>query len=79
MAALALADYDPDELSKEFEDEYEGYSWSCEVETGADAADWDEMLSEEQAEKLKKISLTIYSPGQVRSFTLKTWRYIDEK
>ncbi len=79
MAALELAGYEQDELPKEFKNEYEGYTWSCEVETGADAGNFDEILSEAQAEKLKKISLTIYSPGQVRSFTLNTWRYLDDK
>ncbi len=77
MAALELSGYEPDELSKEFQDEYKGYTWSCEVKTGTDAGNFDEMLSEAQTEKLKKISLTIYSPGQLRSFSLKTWRYID--
>ena len=79
MAALELAGYDPDELSGGFEDNHQGYTWSCEVENGDDAADWEEILSGDRAERLKRISLTIYSPGQARRFTLNTWRYLDEE
>ena len=79
MAVLEQEDYDPDDLSGEFEDAYAGYSWACEVETGADGPDWDEMLSDEQAEQLKKIQLTIFNPGKTRRFTLDTWRYVEKE
>ncbi len=79
LTILEQKNFNSDELSNDFDGEYKGYTSSCEVEDGTDAADWDDLLSEQIAGQLKKIQLTIYSPNQERSFSLMTWRYIDEE
>ena len=78
ISALEQNGFDPDDLSKEFEGSYWGYTWSCDIQDGG-GADWEDILSEQGAEGLKKIQIIIYSPNQTRSFALVTWRYENEE
>lgn len=78
MAGLAMATYEPDRTSGTFDAPYAGYAWECEILSGGDEADWDELLTEAQADRLKRIRLTVFGPGKSQKFTLDTWRYTDE-
>ena len=79
LSALEKAGLDPDELPREFEGEFQGYTLTCEVENGTDAADLEDILSGKPAEQLKKIRLTIYSPGEERRFSIETWRFVNDE
>ncbi len=58
----------------DFGDEFPGYSWESAMENMVVFDE--EMISEKQAENMKRIDLTI-SLGERQSFTLRTWTYDD--
>jgi len=76
LAELAQNNFEPEQFEGEFENDFTGYSWTCEIETGADHGNWENILSGKRPEQLKRILLTIYSPGRERRFTLETWRFV---
>ncbi len=78
LSALEQNGFDPEELPREFEGRHAGYTWSCDIQKG-DSADWEEILSKKEAEELKKIQITIFSPNQTRSFSFVTWRFKNEE
>ncbi len=78
LAELAQNKFDPDEFEGEFGEDFTGYSWICEIKTGADRGGWEDILSGNRPEQLKKITLTIYSPNGQRKFALETWRFVND-
>ena len=76
LAELAQNNFEPEQFEGKFEKEFTGYSWACEIQTGADQGNWEAVLSGKQPEQLKKICLTVYGPGRIRRFTLETWRFV---
>ena len=79
LALLADQNYSPNETSGEFEDAFTGYSWDCELDTGASGGRLSDFLSQDQADRLVNIRLAVYSPGKDIKFTLQTWRFINDK
>lgn len=79
LAQLAQNNYDPEEFEGEFTENFPGFSWTCEIESGADRGGWEDILSETRPEQLKKISITIFGPDRDRQFTLGTWRFINNE
>lgn len=53
--------------------EYGGLEWTCSVEDAV--FEGPVTLSDQQADRLKKIRFTITAPGSGRSYSLTTWRY----
>jgi len=65
---------DASDANGDFGDEFPGYSWESSM---GDISVFDEnMISEKQAENMKRIDLTI-SLGNRQVFTLRTWVYDD--
>lgn len=65
---------DVDDAKGDFGDEFPGYSWESHM---ADMTVFDEdIISEKQAENMKRIDLTI-SLGDRHVFTVRTWAYDD--
>jgi len=64
LAELALNNFEPEQFEGEFEKKFTGYSWACEIQTGPDHGNWEDILSEKHQEQLKKIFLTVYGPDK---------------
>ncbi len=75
LAGMAESDFNPDDTKGEFTQEFEGIYWESQIQTANEMSGIEDFLSDEQADRLKKISITVHSPGQGRRFTLETWRF----
>lgn len=79
LAELSQDNFDPADVTGEFEDEFKSFSWDCNVQNAADLDGWKDILSKERKAQFKKITLTIYGPGRQRRFTIDTWRFINDE
>ncbi|MCP3940077.1 MAG: prepilin-type N-terminal cleavage/methylation domain-containing protein [Desulfobacteraceae bacterium] len=72
LAILESGSLDSDDLSGDFGEDFKGYEWFCTIEN----TDFEELetLSDQQLEKLRKITIKITALG--KSYRLSTWRYI---
>jgi hypothetical protein len=73
LSDLAARLPDLESLSGRLKDPFSQWAWTCRIETAQ--VDTDTILSEQQAEKLKKIILTLTSPKDNKKFQVTTWRY----
>ena len=68
-----------DNMSDEFDKEYKGYQWQCEI-SDMSLSDFDDsgsVLDKESMENFKKITLTISGFDKEHSYKVITWRYVD--
>jgi general secretion pathway protein I len=86
LAAKQLALIETDILNYEnadgnFDEEYAGYKWTCEINSMGISAfdDTDSILDQNAMEKFKKIILTITGFENEHSYQVTTWRYIEEE
>ena len=68
-----------DNMSDEFDKEYKGYKWQCEISdmSLSDFDDSDSVLDKDSMENFKKIILIISGFDEEYKYRIITWRYID--
>lgn len=78
LVELAQDNFDDQEnLTGDFEGEFEGYSWACSIQSGTESGDWEDILGKERTEQFKRIHLTIYGQDKNRQFTITAWRFVN--
>ena len=70
-----------DNMSNDFEEEYNGYVWECEISDMdfSDFDDSDSVLNKDSMEKFKKITLTISGFDKEHKYQVITWRYFEDQ
>ncbi len=70
-----------DNMSGDFEEEYKGYEWQCEiVDISFDGFnDSDFVIEKDAREKFKKIILKISGFDKEQNYEVTTWRYVENQ
>ncbi|MCD4744385.1 MAG: prepilin-type N-terminal cleavage/methylation domain-containing protein [Desulfobacteraceae bacterium] len=70
-----------DNMSDEFDKEYKGYKWRCEISdmSLSDFDDSDSALDKNSIEDFKKITLTISGFDKEHIYKIITWRYVESQ
>ena len=70
-----------DNMSDDFDEDYTGYKWKCEIsDMGfSDFDDSDSVLNKDSMEKFKKITLTISGFDEEHTYQIETWRYFEDQ
>ena len=70
-----------DNMSDDFEEEYKGYTWQCEISdmSFSDFDDSGSVLDKNSMEKFKKIILTISGFNKEHTYSITTWRFFEDQ